>query len=255
MSVAVGRSTPRRGAKQTTEPLQAICPYGHVLTNVNLIGWGEPFVCPTCRGPLRLLEPAEAAHAPGDAAPRAPKRPRRRGKAKGPIAMICPYGHVMEHYGLWGCRRCLMEAITGLSPRVKPKGYQDMRERGVPLRNGPSATGWSDPVYPAYKSKTAVRLEKVAPRWIRETIYDWLSNKTRETARVYRRVITDFIRTCTWLFSEITFGEVVAWAEERGGKALARRDLTIVSSFISHLQRQGYRVENLALRAKRVFRS
>jgi len=235
-------------------PLQAICPQGHVLTNVNLIGWGEPFVCPTCRGPLRVLEPAEAAHAPGDAAPRAPKRPRRRGKAKGPIAMICPYDHIMEHYGLWGCRRCLREAIYGLSPRVKPKEYRDMRERGMPMREKTRPGGWSDPVYPAYKSKTAVRLKRIAPRWLRETIYDWLSSKTRETARIYRRVITDFIKRCTWLFTETTYDEVVAWAEKRGGDATIRRDLVILSSFIKHLQRQGYRVENHALRAKREFR-
>jgi hypothetical protein len=168
--------------------------------------------------------------------------------------MICPYDHIMEHYGLWGCRRCLIEAICGLAPRVKRKEYRDMRERGVPMREKTQPDGWRDPVYPAYKCKTAVRLQKIAPRWLRETIYEWLSTKTRETARAYRRVITDFIRTCTWLFSETAYREVVAWAEKRGGDALILRDLAILSSFIKHLQRQGFSVENHALRAKRVFR-
>ena len=237
-------------------PLEGICPNGHVLKNLNLIGWGEPFVCFTCGGPLTLRqqEPKTALSAPGANLPAAPKRSRQRQKAKGPIEMICPYDHIMEHYGLWGCRRCLMEAIMGLSPRVKRKAYRDMRERGVPKRENPSATGWRDPVYPAYKCKTAVRLEAMAPRWLREEIYEWLGPKSRETARIYRRVITDFIRTCTWLFSEITYGEVLAWAARRGGDAMAFRDLVILSSFTKHLQQQDFTVENHALEAKRVFR-
>jgi len=148
-----------------------------------------------------------------------------------------------------------MEASFGMSPRVEPKGYRDMRERGIPMRQNPSATGWQDPVYPAYKCKASVTLAKIALRWVREEMYEWLATKSRETARVYRRVITDYIKECTYLFSETTYDDVVAWAMKRGGDALAYRDLMILSSFVSHLQRKGYRrFENHARRAKKLFK-
>lgn len=237
--------------------LEGVCPNGHVRKDLYLIGWGGPFVCLVCGRCLTLREAERGGRtlAPMQDAPKAPKRHRRREKAKGPLHALCPYGHRVEEYTLWGCRRCLLEAILGMSPRVKPKEYQDMRERGIPMRENPSATGWQDPVYPTYKSKTAVTLAKITTRWEREQIYEWLSTKTRETARVYRRVITDFIKHCTWVFAEITYDEVVAWAMRRGGDTLAYRDLMIVSSFISHLQRKGYhQFENHARQAKRLFK-
>jgi len=237
--------------------LEGVCPNGHVRKDLYLLGWGEPFICLVCGRPLALKEPSPGGttSARNEDVPKTPKRRRRREKAKGPLHALCPYGHRVEEPTLWGCTRCLMEAILGMSPRVEPKGYWDMRERGIPMRENPSATGWQDPVYPAYKCKTAVALARIAPRWEREQIYEWLSTKSRETARLYRRVITDFIKHCTWVFAEITYDEVVAWAMRRGGDTLAYRDLMIVSSFISHLQRKGYhQFENHARRAKRLFK-
>jgi len=243
--------------RAVSRPLEGVCPNGHVRKDLYLVGWGEPFVCPVCGRPLTLreAEPRSAALARPQGPPKAPKRHRRRKKAKGPLHALCPYGHRVDEPTLWGCRHCLLEAILGLSPRVKRKEYRDMTGRGIPLRKGPSATGWQDPVYPAYKCRASVTLAKIAPRWLREEIYQWLSTKTPETARIYRRVITDFIKKCTWLFSETTYAEMVVWAERRGGNAMARRDLSIVSSFTKHLQQQDFTVENHALEAKRVFKA